>query len=150
MDDTTATRWAIDELVRLIEIPSVSDREHEAMEYLASRCRELDLPTETQSIPGAGPNVLVSWSDHPALLLTAHIDTIVPTWVWDGRAQVDGTVVRGLGAQDDKGCAIAILLGLLIWNQLPDTLSLVGIAILASAGIYTFYREQKLRRVPGR
>jgi succinyl-diaminopimelate desuccinylase len=114
VDETTATRWAIDELVRLIEIPSVSDREHEAMTYLASRCRELDLPTETQSIPGAGPNVLVSWSDDPALLLTAHIDTIVPTWMWDGRAQVDGTVVRGLGAQDDKGCAVAILLGSLM------------------------------------
>ena len=40
----------------------------------------------------------------------------------------------------------AILLGFLIWNQLPDALSLVGILILASAGLYTFYREQQLRR----
>lgn len=114
MDDTTAIRWAIDELVRLIEIPSVSDHEHEAMAYLESRCRALGLPTQTQAIPGAGPNVVVSGSDHPALLLTAHIDTIVPTWIWDGRARVGGSVVHGLGAQDDKGCAVAILLGLLM------------------------------------
>ena len=33
---------------------------------------------------------------------------------------------------------------LLIWNQLPDALSLGGILILTSAGLYTFYREQQL------
>jgi drug/metabolite transporter (DMT)-like permease len=44
------------------------------------------------------------------------------------------------------GIVWAILLGFLIWNQLPDALSLVGILILASAGLYTFYREQQLRR----
>ena len=45
------------------------------------------------------------------------------------------------------GILWAILLGLLIWNQLPDALSLAGICILVSAGLYTFYREQKLRRL---
>jgi drug/metabolite transporter (DMT)-like permease len=45
------------------------------------------------------------------------------------------------------GIVWAILLGLLIWNQLPDALSLAGIAILVSAGLYTFYREQQLRRL---
>ena len=44
------------------------------------------------------------------------------------------------------GIVWAILLGFLIWNQLPDALSLAGILILASAGLYTFYREQQLRR----
>ena len=44
------------------------------------------------------------------------------------------------------GIVWAILLGFLIWNQLPDALSLVGILILVSAGLYTFYREQQLRR----
>jgi acetylornithine deacetylase len=114
VDDATAIRWAIDELVRLVEIPSASDHEHEAMAHLAARCRELDLPAEVHPVQGSGPNVLVSWSDRPALLLTAHIDTILPTWIWDGRARVEGSVVSGLGAQDDKGCAVAILLGLLM------------------------------------
>jgi len=45
------------------------------------------------------------------------------------------------------GMAWALLLGLLIWNELPDALSLLGILVLASAGLYTFYREQQLRRL---
>lgn len=45
------------------------------------------------------------------------------------------------------GILWAILIGLLIWNQLPDALSLAGISVLVSAGLYTFYREQKLRRL---
>jgi drug/metabolite transporter (DMT)-like permease len=44
------------------------------------------------------------------------------------------------------GIVWAILLGFLIWSQLPDGLSLAGILILVSAGLYTFYREQQLRR----
>jgi len=112
--DDEALRFAIDELARLIEIPSVSDREHEAMKHLALRCRQLDLPVEEQPVAGAGPNLLVGWDPSPTLLLTAHIDTIVPTWQTDHRATVDGSVVHGLGAQDDKGCAVAILLALLM------------------------------------
>ena len=44
------------------------------------------------------------------------------------------------------GIVWSILLGFLIWRQLPDALSLTGISILVSAGLYTFYREQQLRR----
>ena len=44
------------------------------------------------------------------------------------------------------GIVWAILFGFLIWKELPDTLSLGGISILVSAGLYTFYREQQLRR----
>ena len=44
------------------------------------------------------------------------------------------------------GIVWSILLGFLIWRQLPDALSLTGILILVSAGLYTFYREQQLRR----
>jgi drug/metabolite transporter (DMT)-like permease len=43
------------------------------------------------------------------------------------------------------GIIWAILLGFLIWRELPDNLSLAGIAILVSAGLFTFYREQQLR-----
>ncbi|MEX2439488.1 MAG: M20/M25/M40 family metallo-hydrolase [Actinomycetota bacterium] len=114
MEDTTAIDWAREELVRLIEIASLSGQEHEAMEYLAGRCAQLGFPVDVQSIDGAGPNVLVGWDEHPSLLLTAHIDTIVPEWEWSGRARVEDAVVYGLGAQDDKGCAVSILLGALL------------------------------------
>jgi len=44
------------------------------------------------------------------------------------------------------GILWAILIGYAIWHQLPDGLSLAGILVLVSAGLYTFYREQQLRR----
>ena len=114
--DDAEIRWAIDELVRLIEIDSVSDHEHDVMTYLERRCRGLGFPATFSAVPGGAPNVVVRWGDPsqpPDLLLTAHLDTISPAWDWDGRAHVDGTVVTGLGAQDDKGCAVAIMLGAL-------------------------------------
>jgi acetylornithine deacetylase/succinyl-diaminopimelate desuccinylase-like protein len=132
VDDDEALAWAIDELVRLIEIGSISDHEHEVMEYVAVRCRALGFPTSTHSIAGAGPNVLVRWGDHGApldLLLTAHLDTIAPIWDWDGRARVDGTVVTGLGAQDDKGCAVAILLAALLAREAGVPMDRLPIAL---------------------
>ena len=45
------------------------------------------------------------------------------------------------------GMVWAVMLGLLLWNELPDAYSFTGILILMSAGLYTFYREQKHRRL---
>jgi drug/metabolite transporter (DMT)-like permease len=43
------------------------------------------------------------------------------------------------------GIVWAILIGLLIWSEIPDAWSLAGIAILILAGLYTFHRERKVR-----
>ena len=40
----------------------------------------------------------------------------------------------------------AILAGYLVWHELPDLPSWIGIAIVTAAGIYTFLREQRLAR----
>jgi acetylornithine deacetylase/succinyl-diaminopimelate desuccinylase-like protein len=106
--------WATGELVKLIEIESFSGHEHAVVEHLERVLADLDLPTTTSAVAGCGPNLLVGWDPRPALLVTAHTDTITPTWEWNRSATVDGTIVRGLGAQDDKGCAVACLLALLI------------------------------------
>jgi drug/metabolite transporter (DMT)-like permease len=45
------------------------------------------------------------------------------------------------------GMVWAVVFGVLLWNELPDAYSFAGILILMSAGLYTFYREQKLRRL---
>jgi acetylornithine deacetylase/succinyl-diaminopimelate desuccinylase-like protein len=100
---------AVRELVDLIEIESFSDVDH-----LARRCAELGLPVRRQPVTGAADNLLIGWHERPALLLTAHVDTVRPTWAWNGRAQVRGDRVFGLGAQDDKGCVVAALLALLM------------------------------------
>ncbi len=43
----------------------------------------------------------------------------------------------------------AILSGILVFNQYPDVLTLTGIAIVCSAGLYTFHRE-RVRRAEAR
>jgi drug/metabolite transporter (DMT)-like permease len=40
----------------------------------------------------------------------------------------------------------AILAGFVMWHEVPDTASWVGIGIVSAAGLYTFVREQKLAR----
>lgn len=37
----------------------------------------------------------------------------------------------------------AILLGWLVWGDVPDLLTIVGIVIVIGTGVYTFYRERK-------
>lgn len=39
-----------------------------------------------------------------------------------------------------------LLLSAAIWHYLPNALTLAGIVVVASAGLYTFFREQTLRR----
>lgn len=43
------------------------------------------------------------------------------------------------------GIVWAILLGYLFWGEWPDSLAMTGIAILIGAGLYTLYREQRVR-----
>ena len=102
------------ELVDLVAITSFSDEEHLAVDHLVARCAELGLPAHRQPVEGSADNLLVGWSERPELLLTAHVDTIRPTWDWDGTVEVRGDLVVGLGAQDDKGCVVAALLALLM------------------------------------
>jgi acetylornithine deacetylase len=114
MDAAEALAFARDELVRLVEIRSPSNEEHDVVTYLETRCRELDLPVRRHPVAGSADNLVVGRNDRPALLLNAHVDTIRPTWSWDGRAMVDGDVVAGLGALDDKSGVVACLLALLL------------------------------------
>lgn len=39
----------------------------------------------------------------------------------------------------------ALLLGIFVFGEIPDTLAFVGAAIVVSAGLYTFFRERRLR-----
>ena len=42
----------------------------------------------------------------------------------------------------------AIIVGYLVWGEVPDMLTLVGTTIIISTGIYTLYRERQLSAVP--
>lgn len=39
----------------------------------------------------------------------------------------------------------ALLLGIFVFGEIPDTLAFIGAAIVVSAGLYTFFRERRLR-----
>lgn len=112
MSDTDeAFAWARDLLVELIEIPSVSGNEHAVADRLEQVAAELGLPVRRQEVPGYGPNLLIG-AEGASLMLTAHMDTVAATWESDERAVVDGDLVHGLGALDDKGSVVACLLAL--------------------------------------
>lgn len=98
-------------------ITSFSDHEHEAVDHLVARCDELALPVRRQPVDGSADNLLVGWSDRPELLLTAHVDTICPTWDRDEAVEIRGDLIYGLGAQDDKGCVVAAVLALLMSRE---------------------------------
>ena len=43
----------------------------------------------------------------------------------------------------------AIVVGFLVWGDVPDLPTLIGSAIIIAAGLYTLYREHKLARSGG-
>lgn len=45
-----------------------------------------------------------------------------------------------------SGIVFAIIIGFVLWGELPDVLSIAGIAILIAAGLYTFHRERMVVR----
>lgn len=43
---------------------------------------------------------------------------------------------------------VAVILGLVVFSERPDALTLIGSAIVVGTGLYTLWREQKLARQP--
>jgi acetylornithine deacetylase len=124
-----AMDWARRELTELVEIASPSGREHEIVDRLVARCADLDLPSRRIPVDGGADDLIIGWSDAPALLLNAHVDTIRPTWAWDGRAHTNGDRVSGLGASDDKGGVVACLLALMLAREAGVPLDRCDVAV---------------------
>ena len=117
------------DLVELVEISSVSGEEHAVVDHLERRCAELGLPCRRMPVGGGADDLLIGWHERPSLLITAHVDTIRPTWEWSGEAEVrDGRVI-GLGAQDDKACVVAALHGLLMAREAGVSLETLPVGI---------------------
>ncbi|MCW2857850.1 MAG: peptidase [Marmoricola sp.] len=128
VDNAQAESWVRKHLIELIEIKSTSTQEHRVGDHLERLANELDLPVRRQPVSGSGDNVLIGAAD-PTLLLTAHMDTVVPTWEWSGVATVVDDRVYGLGAQDDKGCIVACLLAFVIARDEGMDLSTLPVLI---------------------
>jgi succinyl-diaminopimelate desuccinylase len=91
----------------LVNIPSVSRSEDEAMAYVRSELRLEPLRDDDDVLFATTPR-----SDRPLVLLAGHLDTVPPQDNLPG--QIEGETVFGLGASDMKG-GVAVMLELADW-----------------------------------
>jgi len=115
-------------LVELVEIFSPSGEETEIVEHLAGLLEQEGLEPRRIATPGGVDNLVVG-AVEPHLVLTAHVDTIRPSWQWGGRAEVRDGAVFGLGAVDNKAGVVAALEALRIAAAGGVDIASVGTAI---------------------
>lgn len=123
----------------------------------------------TKSIDRMVPAVLIIWFSSSAVAAGSLLMVFFEDWVWPAPGMT--LQVAGASAFSLAGhlCIImsvrkgelsavapfrysimiwALILGLVIWGDLPDAVTLLGMAIVTGAGIYTFRREMLARRKP--
>lgn len=97
-------------LVDLISIYSPSGGEGRVIYRLEDMASSYGLSARRVPAENGRDSLVLGASRDPVLAIVAHVDTITPTWSGATTAQVDGSVVKGLGAIDDKGGVVACLL----------------------------------------
>ncbi|MBL8068941.1 MAG: M20/M25/M40 family metallo-hydrolase [Armatimonadetes bacterium] len=108
----------------LVSIPSVSHNEGEISEFIAAHLRR-----SGAEVSRHGLNVIAKTAGKPRLLLNTHFDTVPPNDAWTRdpwTADVVDGRVYGLGSNDAKGCAAAMLATFCSLHDVP------GLAILLS------------------
>lgn len=112
LSERTTVEWARDELAAMVGITSFSGAEQEVLAHIRARADALRLPFWEVPTPGGCPNIVFG-ARNPSLVIEAHVDTIRPDWPGEIEARVEGSIVHGLGAVDDKGGVIACMQALL-------------------------------------
>lgn len=98
------------ELARLIAIPSVTGSEMSCIVYLEHLLAELGLEPLRQQVDARRANLIVPAKKRPALLLTAHVDTVPDYGQPDlFTPHIEDGWIRGRGAADVKGGIAALL-----------------------------------------
>jgi drug/metabolite transporter (DMT)-like permease len=122
----------------------------------------------TRQITHATPSVLIIAVSTTLIMLSGLAHAPFETWIvptWPVLARFAAAALFMLSAQycvvtsirtGDISAVVpfrysailwSLLLSYLIWGHVPDNWTLLGIAIIAGAGLYVFFREQKLRRI---
>jgi len=120
-------------------------------------------------LSGQASSMTVALVAAVAVTVGAGVASVTDEWVWPGLlawAQLSGAVVFVIGGYifsvmtmrvGDIGTVapfryvsllIAIIIGLLFFNEWPDAITLLGAAIVVATGIFTIYRERKSGMVP--
>lgn len=121
----------------------------------------------TRAIPRTTPTLLVTFISVAALLATGAALGLTEDWVMPDLthfamlasaavALSTGFVMIIIALRVGEMATVApfrysniiwaILVGYLIWNEVPDWITLVGTALIIATGVYTFYRERTLRK----
>ncbi|KAL5345601.1 hypothetical protein ACLOAV_009355 [Pseudogymnoascus australis] len=91
----------------LIEIPSISDAEHDVAKWLASYLNRAGFTVKTQVVSTDPPReniyAYIGSESHTRTLITSHIDTVPPFWPYERR----GDEIWGRGSVDAKGSVAA-------------------------------------------
>jgi drug/metabolite transporter (DMT)-like permease len=113
------------------------------------------------------PTLVITFSSSAAVMLSSLGFLAVEEWRWPEMRELLALLAAGVCLLAGQFWAIvamrtgdiavvvpfrysiilwAILAGFLVWRELPDLATWIGIAIVTAAGIYTYLREQKLAR----
>ncbi|HSP13303.1 MAG TPA: M20/M25/M40 family metallo-hydrolase [Thermoanaerobaculia bacterium] len=90
---------------RLIDIPSPTDHEREAGEFLFAQLQMLGYECRRHEIAPNRFNVFASAGGRPRVVINSHIDTVPP---WFASSE-DGEFIFGRGACDTKGIIAAMI-----------------------------------------
>ena len=121
----------------------------------------------TRGVRTGVPTLVIAGASASIVTLSSLGFTLFETWVWPSPVTVmllAGASVALLAGQFYLIAAMrtgeiavvapfrysiilwAVLSGYLVWREVPDLATWVGIAIVSAAGLYTFLREQHLAR----
>jgi drug/metabolite transporter (DMT)-like permease len=121
----------------------------------------------TRGVGTGVPTLVIAGASASIVTLSSLGFTLFETWIWPspvGVMLLAGASVALLAGQFYLIAAMrtgeiavvapfrysiilwAVLSGYLVWREVPDLATWVGIAIVSAAGLYTFLREQHLAR----
>jgi drug/metabolite transporter (DMT)-like permease len=125
----------------------------------------------TRRIGAAVPGIVVAVSSAAVVAAGAAVLALFETWVWPSMPALVLLLLAGvclLGGHYWLVMAFrtgeiavvapfryslilwAIAIGMAVWGEMPDLPSLIGIAIVCGAGVYTILRESRLARMARR
>lgn len=125
----------------------------------------------TRRLSAAVPSIMVAFSAAAGVMLYFGLASVGDTWVRPstaGTLQLVGAAVFVIGGyllavlamrQGElsfvtpfryTGLLWALVLGFVFFGDWPDALTLLGSAIVVATGIFTFWRERRVRRIAAR
>jgi drug/metabolite transporter (DMT)-like permease len=121
----------------------------------------------TRGVRSGVPSLVIAGASASIVTLSSLGFTLFETWVWPPPVTIGFLLAASVALLAGQYWLIAamrtgeiavvapfrysiilwaVLSGYLVWREVPDLASWIGIAIVSGAGLYTFVREQRLAR----